>query len=163
MLAYLVIREGTKWTDVFRLTPGRTVTIGRAVTNQIVVKDERCSRNHAEVFMTDGKWTLRDLESRNGTMVGGVRVQGDYELQPGDIVRIAHCQLAFVHDISQAFVDPPADGLGSGRGEAIGEETIMSQPSLSLSDSQVLDDAYGESLDDSHVLSGAEFFDPNEP
>ena len=53
MQAYLVIREGTKWTDVFRLVPGRTVTIGRAATNQIVIKDERCSRFHAEIFMTE--------------------------------------------------------------------------------------------------------------
>ena len=70
MLAYLVIREGTKWTDVFRLVPGRTVTIGRAATNQIVVKDDRASRNHAEVFLTNGQWTVRDLDSRNGTPVG---------------------------------------------------------------------------------------------
>ena len=52
MLAYLVIREGSKWSDVFRLVPGQTVTIGRAPTNQIVLKDERCSRCHAEVFAT---------------------------------------------------------------------------------------------------------------
>ncbi len=103
MLAYLVIREGTKWTDVFRLVPGRTVTIGRAATNQIVVKDERASRNHAEVFLTEGRWTLRDLESRNGTTVGDRRVHGDHSLTPGDIVRIAQCQLAFVHDLSKAF------------------------------------------------------------
>ena len=50
MLAYLVIREGTKWTDVFRLIPGQAATIGRAPTNQVVIKDERCSRAHAEVF-----------------------------------------------------------------------------------------------------------------
>ena len=104
-LAYLVIREGTKWTDVFRLTPGRTVTIGRAATNQIVIKDERCSRNHAEIFHTAGQWTIRDLESRNGTVVGGKPVHGDYVLSPGDVVRIAHCQLAFVHDLSKAFVE----------------------------------------------------------
>src|SRR5688572_11880159 len=105
MLAYLVIREGTKWTDVFRLVPGRTVTIGRASTNQIVIKDERCSRNHAEVFQTQGRWTLRDLDSRNGTVVGGTRVIGDHPLTAGDVVRIANCQLAFVHDISKAFQD----------------------------------------------------------
>jgi transcriptional regulator with GAF, ATPase, and Fis domain len=118
MLAYLVIREGTKWTDVFRLVPGRTVTIGRAPTNQIVIKDERCSRNHAEVFQTQGRWTLRDLESRNGTVVGGERVAGDYSLTPGDVVRIANCQLAFVHDISQAFQD-----LASLPGE-LNDETV---------------------------------------
>lgn len=111
MLAYLVIREGTKWTDVFRLVPGRTVTIGRAPTNQIVLKNERCSRNHAEIFLTEGRWTLRDLDSRNGTRVGAQRVTGDYTLTPGDVIRIAHCQLAFVLDLSKAFADGKPDEL----------------------------------------------------
>ncbi|MFO7906075.1 MAG: sigma 54-interacting transcriptional regulator [Pirellulaceae bacterium] len=111
-LAYLVIREGTKWTDVFRLVPGRTVTIGRAATNQIVVKDERCSRSHAEVFLTEGRWTLRDLGSRNGTVVGEERIEGDYPLSPGDVIRIAQCQLVFVHDLSEAFPESKAGRSG---------------------------------------------------
>jgi Nif-specific regulatory protein len=105
MTAYLVIREGSKWTDVFRLVDGESVTIGRAPTNTIVVKDERCSRNHAEVFQSQGQWTLRDLDSRNGTLIDGQRVQHDYHLQAGDIVRIGNSHLAFVHDLSQAFPD----------------------------------------------------------
>ena len=105
MVAYLVIREGPKWTDVFRLVEGRTVTIGRAPTNQIVVKDERCSRYHAEIFSSHGRWTLRDLDSRNGTEIGGESIRGDHILSPGDIVRIAHAQLAFVHDLNSAFPD----------------------------------------------------------
>ena len=102
-LAYLVIREGSKWSDVFRLVPGQSVTVGRAPTNQIVIKDERCSRNHVEVFLSSGQWTLRDLESRNGTMVGDKKVSGDWPLQPGDLVRIGHTQLVFVHKLSEAF------------------------------------------------------------
>lgn len=109
MLAYLVIREGSKWTDVFRLVEGRTVTIGRAPTNQIVIKDERCSRHHAEIFLSEGEWILRDLDSRNGTLVGEQRVIGDHTLAAGEIVRIAHAQMAFVHDLSDAFPDTPAD------------------------------------------------------
>ena len=109
MLAYLVIREGSKWTDVFRLVEGRTVTVGRAPTNQIVVKDERCSRHHAEIFLTEGQWVLRDLESRNGTMIGEERVQGDRVLVAGEVVRIAHAQMAFVHDLSSAFPDSPPE------------------------------------------------------
>src|SRR5271156_3480606 len=105
MLAYLVIREGSKWTDVFRLIPGQSVTIGRAPTNQIVIKDERCSRCHAEVFLSQGTWILRDLESRNGTLVGSEIVRGDCTLRPGDIIRIGQSQLAFVHDLSKAFPD----------------------------------------------------------
>jgi Nif-specific regulatory protein len=102
-LAYLVIREGSKWSDVFRLVPGQSVTIGRAPTNQIVLKDERCSRNHVEVFMSSGQWTLRDLDSRNGTMVGSEVVRVDYQLKPGDIIRIGHTQLVFVYKLSDAF------------------------------------------------------------
>ena len=102
-LAYLVIREGAKWSDVFRLVPGQSVTIGRAPTNQIILKDERCSRNHAEVFLSSGNWTLRDLDSRNGTMVGGEIVRGDWPLKPGDMIRIGHTQLVFVYKLSEAF------------------------------------------------------------
>ena len=103
MLAYLVIREGSKWADVFRLVPGQAVTIGRAPTNQVVIKDERCSRCHAEIFFSEDRWILRDLDSRNGTAVGSTRVRGDYTLNPGDIVRIGQSQLRFVHDLSKAF------------------------------------------------------------
>ncbi|CAE7250285.1 nifA [Symbiodinium sp. KB8] len=102
---YLVIREGAKWTDVFRLQPGETVTIGRAPTNRIVVKDERCSRCHAEVFPSGGRWVLRDLESRNGTTVNGGRVTADHPLQPGDIIRVGSACMAFVDNLSLAFPD----------------------------------------------------------
>lgn len=106
LTAYLVIREGSKWTDVFRLVEGESVTIGRAPTNVIVIKDERCSRIHAEVFMSQGNWTLRDLDSRNGTTVDGDRIVADRVLKPGDIIRIGSSHLAFVDNLSQAFPDP---------------------------------------------------------
>ncbi|MEM7456421.1 MAG: sigma 54-interacting transcriptional regulator [Planctomycetota bacterium] len=102
-IAYLVIRDGKKWSDVFRLMPGRTVTIGRSPTSQIVVKEEQASRKHAEIFQVQGKWTVRDLKSRNGTAVGEERVVGDRQLEPGDVIWIANTQLAFVNDLSSAY------------------------------------------------------------
>ena len=101
--AYLVTREGAKWSDVYRLQPGRTVTLGRAQTNRIVIKNDRASRQHAEIFSTEAGWVIRDLQSRNGTWVGDVRIQDDHLLQPGDIIRIAHYQLAFVYDLEDAY------------------------------------------------------------
>jgi len=102
-IAYLVIRDGKKWSDVFRLMPGRTVTIGRSPTNQIVVKEDQASRFHAEIFLSEGKWRVRDLGSRNGTAVGAERVTGDHTLKPGDIIWIAGTQMAFVTDLSSAY------------------------------------------------------------
>jgi len=102
-VAYLVIRDGTKWSDVFRLIPGRTVTIGRSPTNQIVIREDQASRQHAEIFMSAGKWVIRDLDSRNGTALGNERIYGDNPLKPGDVIRIAKTQLAFVTDLSAAY------------------------------------------------------------
>ena len=119
MNAYLITRDESTWADVVRLVPGESVTVGRAPTNTIVLKDERCSRNHAEVFFAQGDWKLRDLDSRNGTLVSGERLTGDHALEPGDILQIGNSQLAFVHDLSQAFPDSssllktsrPVDGI----------------------------------------------------
>lgn len=109
MVAYLIIREGSKWTDVFRLVEGQNVTIGRAPANQIVIKDDRCSRYHAEIFLSQGVWTIRDLDSRNGTTVEGNPIRGDQALTPGNIIRVANTQLAFVNDLSSAFPDGSSD------------------------------------------------------
>ncbi|QDU92690.1 sigma 54-interacting transcriptional regulator [Lignipirellula cremea] len=127
-LAYLVIRDGAKWSDVFRLIPGRTVTVGRAPGNEIVLKDEQISRRHAEIFMTQGSWTVRDLDSRNGTAVGSERVVGDCPLFPGDVIRIAHSQLAFVEDLSNVF----GDSTATVRSDEPGGDTLMTEaPDLS--------------------------------
>ena len=140
MLAYLVIREGTKWTDVIRLVPGRSITIGRASTNQVVVKDERCSRDHAEIFFTAGNWTVRDLQSRNGTMLAGEAVEQDETLNPGDVIGVGKCQMAFVHELSAAFPE------ASGKDQAAGKDVDLT----SHSDSMIIDDP--GAVSDSNVL-----------
>ncbi|MBL8869904.1 MAG: FHA domain-containing protein, partial [Planctomycetaceae bacterium] len=68
MNSYLVIRQGRRWNDIFRLTPGQAITIGRGSTNAIVIPEEMCSRVHAEIADIDGSWVLKDLKSRNGTL-----------------------------------------------------------------------------------------------
>ena len=128
--AYLVIRDGKKWSDVFRLTPGRTVTIGRSPTNQIVIKEDQASRNHAEIFFSDGAWTVRDLNSRNGTAVGDDPLSGDRKLKVGDVVWIAGTQMTFVDDLSTAYGKKDQQKVFS-RVE-IGGETIVG---LEVSDS----------------------------
>src|SRR5438874_10391825 len=53
--AYLVIKRGDGFGDVFPLTPGQRYTIGRATSNSILLKDDQCSREHAELFYFDGQ------------------------------------------------------------------------------------------------------------
>jgi transcriptional regulator with GAF, ATPase, and Fis domain/pSer/pThr/pTyr-binding forkhead associated (FHA) protein len=157
MLAYLVIREGSKWADVFRLVPGHAVTVGRAPTNQVVIKDERCSRCHAEIFFTDKQWVLRDLDSRNGTAVGSARVRGDYVLEAGDIIRIGQSQLRFVHDLAKGFSESNSAPLES---TSLGEDETFNGP-VSIDDSSVL--SVHEPATITHRRGQTKFLEPHAP
>jgi FHA domain/Domain of unknown function (DUF1707) len=62
------------------------VTLGRSRTCNCVLADPSVSRRHAELRREDGRWLLRDLGSRNGTRVNGVRLLDEAEVCPGDRV-----------------------------------------------------------------------------
>lgn len=110
--AYLVVRDGDKWKDVFRLTPGQVMTIGRAPTNRIVIRSEMSSRNHCEIFQVGPMWILRDLGSRNGTTVDGHRISSDWELEEGQTIQLGTCDIVFTHELAknaQATDDEDSD------------------------------------------------------
>ena len=107
--AFLLSWDGATWRDVVRLRQGQVVTVGRSSTNKLVLHDDACSRNHCEVFYSDGDWKVRDLESRNGTLVNEQSVASDLTLRPGDVVCIGQCRLAFTTSLdSQPLL--PDDG-----------------------------------------------------
>ncbi len=68
------------------LSGGRLV-LGRAALEPASA-DQRLSRRHAEVAVEGGVFRVRDLGSRNGTFVGGVRVEGVRAARPGDVLRL---------------------------------------------------------------------------
>ena len=68
------------------------LTIGRSSRCEIVLGDDTVSRRHAELFVEDGRWLLRDLGSSNGTYLNGRKVM-DAEVRPGDVVHLGGCRL----------------------------------------------------------------------
>ena len=105
--AFILTWDGNAWRDVVRLRPGHVTTIGRSSTNRIVLEDDASSRNHCEIFCSEGEWKLRDLSSRNGTNVRGKAVSGDFTLQSGDVISIGECRLAFTTSLEATPVAPP--------------------------------------------------------
>jgi transcriptional regulator with GAF, ATPase, and Fis domain len=101
--AYLVIRQGSRWSDVFRLQPDQRLLIGRSSQCAIVVPDDRSSRQHAEIFCDAGKWHVRDLGSRNGTTVDGKIIDGPHRLEPGQTIQVAACRVSFADSLKSAF------------------------------------------------------------
>jgi FHA domain-containing protein/uncharacterized protein DUF1707 len=60
-----------------RLPPGaEAVVVGRSRDCDVVVGEETVSRHHAELRHDDSdQWTVRDLDSTNGTWLNGARVR----------------------------------------------------------------------------------------
>jgi Nif-specific regulatory protein len=109
--AYLVVRRDDGFGDVFPLDPGNTYTLGRAPTNNIVLKDDLCSRDHAEIVFLGGRWRLRDLGSLNGTRINNTRVEGERDLAPSDDLHLGRTHLVFVEDMNQLPDVPGASEL----------------------------------------------------
>jgi FHA domain/Domain of unknown function (DUF1707) len=66
--------------------PDGPVVLGRSRGCDCVLAEPSVSRRHAELRRDGSRWLLRDLGSRNGTRVNGVRLLGETEVCPGDRV-----------------------------------------------------------------------------
>lgn len=64
------------------------ITLGRARDCDCVVSQPSVSRRHAELRRDGRRWLLRDLGSRNGTRVNGLRVLEETEVRAGDRVSL---------------------------------------------------------------------------
>ena len=115
---YLLVRDPVSGQAVVPLLPGERVTLGRAPSNRVVLHDEQASRFHAEIFGAPSGWSIRDLKSRNGTLVGGEPVSADRLLVTGDIVAIGRVEIV------ACAGEPLADSTGEAEllgGTATGE------------------------------------------
>jgi len=100
--AWLVRPDGSK----VPVVDGDPVTIGRLPECEVALSDPNVSRRHAEVRLIDGKASVVDLGSLNGTRVNGRGVPPGADglpLLPDDEVWVGTARMRFV-------VDQPARG-----------------------------------------------------
>ena len=81
----LVVRRGPQPNQAFEVSKDVT-TLGRDISNDIVVNDRETSRNHLRLMRSGDTLTIEDLGSTNGTFVNGKRVSGVTPLQNGDMI-----------------------------------------------------------------------------
>ena len=67
--------------------------LGRAGEADAWLTEEGVSRLHARVVRTESGARVVDLASRNGTFVNGTRVQGEADLQEGDLLHLGPIQI----------------------------------------------------------------------
>ena len=88
-MAYqLAIVKGRSENEVVRIMPGNVLTVGRQDGCQLRIGSSQVSRKHCEIEELAGKLMVRDLHSSNGTLVDGLRIEGEVELKPGQSLTI---------------------------------------------------------------------------
>ena len=63
------------------------VLVGRGRECQIVVENGHASRKHANILLKNGDVVVSDLNSTNGTFVNGKRIEGEYSINVGDVIK----------------------------------------------------------------------------
>jgi DNA-binding NtrC family response regulator len=112
----------------------RPVRIGSDEDNDLRVDDPHVSRRHAEVRRSPDGVILRDLGSKNGTFVEGIRVK-EVLLPPGANITIGATPIRFIAEGERARTPrppsgpkPPEPGEGPTKfGAAVGTSPAMRQ------------------------------------
>jgi len=66
----------------------KNLLVGRRESCDVVLRFANVSAHHCQLTVIGGYWYVRDLNSRNGTKVNGVRV-AEKRVDPGDVLSIA--------------------------------------------------------------------------
>lgn len=83
----LVITSGPKAGHELRLGT-EPMTIGRSSESALVIRDDYTSSHHARLMLRGDTWMIQDLDSTNGTFLGGERVGGPTPVTIGTPVKI---------------------------------------------------------------------------
>ncbi len=81
--------------------------IGRADDCNLRPHSDAISRRHCVIIKTEKAVGVRDLKSRNGTLVNGVKITGDKRLRNGDKLEVGPLKFEVVIEVP-AKVDAPA-------------------------------------------------------
>jgi Nif-specific regulatory protein len=111
-MAKLIVREGPGRGTAYELVDDAT-KIGRDPGNAVQIPSETISRTHAEIVRrAEGEaetWTVRDLQSKNGVLVNGARVESAV-LSSGDEIRLGDAVLNFIEREFDTLEITDADG-----------------------------------------------------
>jgi hypothetical protein len=79
-----------------------TMTIGRALDNDIVIEDARISRYHAEIKVKAGCFCILDLHSSNGTKINRQLVT-EAVLVDGDTLKLGDTEMVFQATVEDSW------------------------------------------------------------
>lgn len=89
----LFVTQGPLAGTQLALSPKVVISIGRSPDSALVLDDGYASSHHARIFLDDNQAIIDDLNSTNGTWVGGVRIHEPTVIPLGVPVTIGKTEL----------------------------------------------------------------------
>ena len=145
----LVVLNGKTPGSIVSLVPDdQGITLGRHISNDLQLDDDRASRMHARLTYRTARWHLEDCDSSNGTFLNSQPVEQTV-LEPGDLIRIGDRLILFVDDeadeggsevqtsVFRATTTQGKQPLGDSRGGLV-ERSVNDSMSRIVRDSAVL-------------------------
>ena len=135
----LIKPSETEPTGVERLAlPDRgSIAIGRSETCDLVLPSLHVSRQHAQIEVRDGRATLSDAGSSNGTFVNGIR-SSNRVLVAGDVMRIGPYKLVFTGDAIEHIDDSKSVRLDAHEiGKVVGDAVLLDKVSFAAQPGEV--------------------------
>ena len=103
------------------------LSIGRSREADIPLLDDKVSRVHCGIRLSEGKFYLKDLKSRNGTYVNGERVEDTVEIKAGDRIQIGSTVFVMENASNQEEAAQAMGNVGSDMQEGKGYSTILKE------------------------------------
>jgi len=119
----LLVLSGPLKDSIIPLSEGE-VTIGREASNGIAIVDPSVSRKHCQLSAQDGRFRVRDLDSRNGTLVNGAAIE-QRDLQHGDEIAAGDSSFLFLLEDADEDLTPSAGRVEFEDAQATAETTII--------------------------------------
>jgi len=110
----------------------KELLVGRRESCDIVLRFANVSAHHCQLLVKSGYWYIRDMQSRNGCKVNGIRVN-EKRIDPGDSLAVAKHNYKLYYSPSDlgAVGPPPADDLPA----EVMTESLLSRAGLESSES----------------------------
>lgn len=142
-------------------------TIGRSQSCSLCAGSSAVSRQHCMISRDESKVTVRDMGSRNGTLVNGEKIEGTVELASGDEITVGPLKFLLtistslnsvkkpeVKSVAEAVVRTASTPTGS-----IGDEDIskwLIGPSSALNETQTIRIDDTNAIQQMHAAAAAE-------
>jgi pilus assembly protein CpaF len=97
------------------------IVLGRAYGNDIILARSSVSKRHVRIVVTEDRFVVHDLQSTNGTSIGGQKISAPAEVKSGDTIVVGDFRILLKHEgagiprpsVSEYVIGPPISPSGN--------------------------------------------------